>query len=118
MSLDVVELLAQIHDLGRAEDGSYWRFSLTEVDTRLRSWFTTTARSLGLTLTRDAGGVSASIDPINWDTTLHLKTLRGTLTDAPVPTASVVASLAWSLAIGGAAYFLALRTYERRRVPG
>ena len=54
MSLDVVELLAQIHDLGRAEDGSYWRFSLTEVDTRLRSWFTTTARSLGLTLTRDA----------------------------------------------------------------
>ena len=47
-----------------------------------------------------------------------IEVLRGTLTDAPVPTASVVASLAWSLAIGGAAYFLALRTYERRRVPG
>lgn len=47
-----------------------------------------------------------------------IEVLRGTLTDAPVPTASVVASLAWSLAIGGAAYFLALRTYERRRIPG
>ena len=47
-----------------------------------------------------------------------IEVLRGTLTDAPVPTANVVASLAWSLAIGGAAYFLALRTYERRRIPG
>ncbi|QHD86260.1 ABC transporter permease [Gordonia sp. JH63] len=47
-----------------------------------------------------------------------IEVLRGTLTDAPVHTASVVASLAWSLAIGGAAFFLALRTYERRRIPG
>ncbi|MFE0748263.1 ABC transporter permease [Gordonia sp. NPDC058843] len=47
-----------------------------------------------------------------------IEVLRGTLTDATVPTGSVVAAIVWSLVIGGISYFLALRTYERRRIPG
>ncbi|WP_439033113.1 ABC transporter permease [Gordonia terrae] len=47
-----------------------------------------------------------------------IEVLRGTLTDAPLSTASVVASAAWSVGIGVVSYVLALRTYERRRIPG
>ncbi|MEY1675202.1 ABC transporter permease [Gordonia sp. ABKF26] len=47
-----------------------------------------------------------------------IEVLRGTLTDALVPVGSVAAALVWSVVIGGASYALALRTYERRRVPG
>lgn len=53
MSLDVVELLGRIESVGRAEDGSYWRFSLTDVDAVLRQWFTDVAHSLGLTVESD-----------------------------------------------------------------
>ncbi|WP_238419746.1 ABC transporter permease [Gordonia sp. 'Campus'] len=47
-----------------------------------------------------------------------IEVLRGTLTGAPLSASSVLASIAWSAGIGGAAYLLALRTYERRRMPG
>lgn len=70
--------LGHLHGRQRVSDtirysGSPLAFSFSEENHVKGAWL--------LTLTRDAGGVSASIDPINWDTTLHLKTLRGTLTE-------------------------------------
>ena len=70
--------LGHLHGRQRVSDtirysGSPLAFSFSEENHVKGAWL--------LTLTRDAGGVSASIDPINWDTTLPLKTLRGTLTE-------------------------------------
>ena len=70
--------LGHLHGRQRVSDtirysGSPLAFSFSEENHVKGAWV--------LTLTRDAGGVSASIDPINWDTTLHLKTLCGTLTE-------------------------------------
>ena len=45
-----------------------------------------------------------------------IEVLRGTLGDTPVPAGSVIASIAWSVGIGGVSYLLALRTYERRAI--